>query len=230
MEQGGGFAPIEFMATSAPIFTLYGDGTIVWRDPAGTAPNPVGNVNRLAPFLTIRLDEEATQALLEDAIGRAGIGIAQPVYMGQGADIPSTTFTVNAGGQTKTVTVIGLSPEMHPQDGPIVTSLAALAERLEGFAGAVAGEQPYEPAAYRGVLMSVDQPFGAPVAWPWADIEPGDFVSGDNEFLKTRTMTPAEVASLAIPDITGGLSGLTLQQAGKFYSFALRPLLPDETK
>jgi len=45
----------------------------------------------------------------------------------------------------------------------------------------------------------------------------------------TRTMTPAEVAVLGIQGIEGGLIGLNVQKAGKAYSFALRPLLPDET-
>ena len=46
-------------ATEAPSFTLYGDGTVVFRDPMSPAPEPVGGVNRLVPFLTIKLDEEA---------------------------------------------------------------------------------------------------------------------------------------------------------------------------
>ena len=45
-----------------------------------------------------------------------------------------------------------------------------------------------------------------------------------------RTMTPAEIGVLAIPAIEGGFQGLTLQKAGKLYTFSLRPLLPDETK
>ena len=66
-------------------------------------------------------------------------------------------------------------------------------------------------------------------AWPWPDVAPTDFLAGQNEFLMTRTMTPAEVAVLGIQGIEGGLIGLNVQKAGKAYSFALRPLLPDET-
>ncbi len=230
MESGGGFVPIDFFATAAPTFTLYGDGTVVFRDPTATPPDAAGNVNRLSPFLTIRLDEEGIQALLDDAIGRGGLGIATGPYMGMAADIPTTTFTVTAGGQTKEVSVNGLSPDMHPDNVAIVTSLAGLAERLEKFAAAVAGEQVYVPAAYRGVLMKIDQPIGPVVDWPWADIDPAEFVSGDNEFFMLRTMTPAQIAVLGIPTIEGGFQGLTLQKAGKLYNFALRPLLPDETK
>ena len=41
-------------------------------------------------------------------------------------------------------------------------------------------------------------------------------------------MTPTEVALLGIPDVQGGMLGLTLSKDGKFYTFSLRPLLPDE--
>lgn len=229
LETSGGFVPIEFMATSAPSFTLYGDGTVVFRDPTASPPDPVGNVNRSVPFLTIRLGEDAIQALLTDAIGPGGLGIAVGPYVGLGADIPSTTFTITADGRTKSVSVVGLSPDMHPQDTLIVAALARLAARLDGFAGAVSGEEPYVPAAYRGVLTPIDQPLGPVVAWPWTAIQPSDFVKGPNDFFLTHTLTLADVAALGIPNVNGGLQGLTLQSAGKLYSFALRPLLPEET-
>jgi hypothetical protein len=57
---------------------------------------------------------------------------------------------------------------------------------------------------------------------------PGDFTKGANEFLMTRTLTPADIATLGIDGAGGGLQGLTLQSGAKLYSFALRPLLPDE--
>lgn len=230
MESGGGFVPIDFQATNAPSFTLYGDGTVVFRDPTA-GPLPGGNVSRLAPFQTIRLDEEGIQALLADAIGPGGLGIAQGPYIGQGADLPTTTFTIAADGQTKEVSAMALLPEMHPQDAAIISALAGLAQRLDGFAAAVAGEQVYVPAAYRGILMATDQAVGPLVDWPWPSITLAEFVSDDNEFLKLRTLTGADVALLAIPAIEGGLQGLTLKAPdGELHAFSLRPLLPDETK
>lgn len=230
MESGGGFMPIDALATGAPSFTLYGDGTVVFRDPTVSPPDDAGNVNRLTPFQTIRLDEEGIQTLLADAIGRGGLGIAAGPYIGQGADLPTTTFTINADGGTKQVSVMALSPEMHPQDAAIITALAGLAQRLDGFAAAVAGEQVYVPVAYRGILMSIDQPFGPVLAWPWPSIKPAEFVSGDNEFLKIRTMASADIAALGVQAVEGGFQGLNLKADGKLYSFSLRPLLPDETK
>ena len=76
----------------------------------------------------------------------------------------------------------------------------------------------------------VEQPAGPVVAWPWPDLTPADFTSGENEFFKTRDMTPAEVESLGIKDVTGGVIGVSVGAEGKVYTFSLRPLLPDEIK
>lgn len=230
MEESGGFAPIEFFATHAPSFTLYGDGTVVWRDPTIAPPDPIGSINRLAPFLTIRLDEEGIQALLAEAIGPGALGVATGPYMGLGADMISTTFTVTADGRTKSVTFTGFLPDLPPNEAVIVAALAQLAERLQGLAGQIAGEQVYIPATYRGVLMPVDQAFGAVAAWPWADITPSDFAAGENTFQLTRVMTLADIEAMDMPPVEGGFSGLTLKHGGKLYAFALRPLLPDEAR
>jgi hypothetical protein len=94
------------------------------------------------------LSEDGIQALLADAIGRGALGIATGPYMGLGADILTTTFTITADGRTKSVSVSGFLPDLHPSDAVIVAALGQLAERLQGFAGAVAGEQVYIAPAY----------------------------------------------------------------------------------
>jgi hypothetical protein len=43
------------------------------------------------------------------------------------------------------------------------------------------------------------------------------------------TVTAADVAALGIDGTEGGPQGLTLQAGTKLYTFAVRPLLPDET-
>jgi len=230
VESSGGFVPVEFLATSAPSFTLYGDGTVVFRDGEAQPPDAVGSVIRSVPFQTMKLDEAGIQALLEFALGPGGIGVAVGPYTGGVADMPSTNFTVNADGRTKQVSVTGLSPDMHqPQDRLIVGSLGQLAERLRTFGNEVAGEVAYEPSAYRGVLQKMDQANGAVVDWPWTDVAPSDFVGDADGLLLTHTLTPAQVATLNIPGAQGGMLGLNLQKDGALYSLALRPLLPDET-
>jgi hypothetical protein len=221
--------PVEALATSAPSFTLYGDGSVIFRDDQAPQPDALGSVHRSIPFQTIKLDEEGIQALLEFALGPGGIGVAVGPYMGHVADLPSTNFTVNADGRTKQVSVTSFSPDMQePQDRLIVASLGRLADRLRTFGNEVAGEVVYEPTAYRGVLMKIDQANGALVDWPWTDVAPADFTSGANEFLMTHRLTPAQVAALNIPTVQGGMVGLNLKQGDALYSLALRPLLPDE--
>ncbi len=230
VEESGGFVPMEHNATSAPWFTLYGDGTVVFRDPYAIAPEPVGNVSRSVPFLTAKLDEGGIQALLQQALNEGGLAVAKGPYHGMSADIPTTTFTLNVGGQTKEVAVTALSPDSHPpQDALIIGQISRFAEKLRGFANDVGGEQPYVAQGFRGVLIPVEQPFGPIVAWPWPDLSPDEFKSGQNEFFLTRTMTTDEVSTLGIPDIAGGLLGVALQKDGKIYTFSLRPLLPDES-
>jgi hypothetical protein len=229
VESSGGFVPVEFLATFAPSFTLYGDGTVIFRDDQAPPPDAVGSVVRSIPFQTIKLDEEGIQALLEFALGPGGIGIALGPYTGRVADLPATIFKVNADGRTKEVSVTGFSPDMHqPQDQLIVTSLGRLAERLRTFGNEVAGEVVYEPAAYRAVLQRIEVANGAVIDWPWTEVAPADFVAGGNEFLMTHTLTPAQMGALKVPAVQGGMLGLNLRNGGTMYSLALRPLLPDE--
>jgi len=230
LESGGGFVPIDFLATYAPMFPLYGDGRVVWREASWEVTDAMGNVHPLAPFRTVLLTESAVQSLLEDAIERGGLGEAAGPYMGQGADMPSTTFTLNVNGTTKVVSATPLSPDMQPQAGPIIIRLAALAQRLSTFSTIAGASEPFAPAAYRGILTPVDQALNPPVDWPWTTIAPEDFTSDGNTFLLKRTLTPDDVAALGLTGIEGGFSGLTLQQGTRLYSFSLRPLLPDETK
>jgi hypothetical protein len=232
-EEGGGFVPIDFLATQAPQLTLYGDGTVIFRDlslPAPTPPRP--NVIVLTPFQTVRLDEAALQAFLRFALADSGLGVARASYRpGNVADAPTAIFTIHAGGVNKTVSVeaLGFDSAQSP-DAPILHALAALGDRVRAFGSSVAGETPWIPTRWRGVLAE-GSATGA-VAWPWTEIAPTDFVQHagvDAPRFRIRTMTPAEVAVLGLAGIEGGMSGLSLSGPdGTAYSFALRPLLPNE--
>ena len=229
-EETGGFVPIEHNATYAPSFTLYGDGTIVFRDPYAVGPDAGNNVRLSVPFQAVKLDEAGIQALLEQALNVGGLAIAGGPYSGMLIDIPTSTFTISVGGKTKQVSVTGLSPESHPENAAIIGQLADFAEFLRTFADKTAGEAPYLPAAYRGVLFEVEQPMGPVVAWPWTDLTVDDFAGGENELFKTATLTPAQVEALGIDGVEGGMTGVAVQSEGKLYTFSIRPLLPDETK
>jgi hypothetical protein len=236
VEDGGGFVMAGFRAAEAPIFTLYGDGTIIFRNPMLDPLPSVGAVMPLHPFRTAKLTESQIQDLLAYALGEGGLGIARPDYPNnQISDASTTVFTLNAGGLTKTVSIYALGLELDGMaDGQARAAFARLSERLRTIDanGAIATSE-FVPERYRGALFE-GQP-GAPDArpWPWTEIAPKDFiVDADPNGLQmpVRILTAADVEALGIDPFVGGFLGVTLigPDDGRVYSFSLRPLLPGE--
>jgi hypothetical protein len=230
-EQGGGFVPIDFLATQAPGFTLFGDGVIVFQPKVAQFPQPdASGVTKGVPWRTAKLDEGQIQELLGFALGDA--------YLEGGiADAPSTIFTVHAGGVDKTVVVSALSEATQPgPDSAIRQAFLKLAARLQDFdeGGRIASDV-YEPDRYRAVLIEREaQPGLVPLDWPWPPLKLADFPPGPADgsgptTFPHRTMTLDEVAALKLDGIEGGVQGLTIKGPdGKLYSLVLRPLLADE--
>jgi hypothetical protein len=228
--EGGGFVPMGFFATEAPLFSLYGDGTVIFRD--GTpAPDGDDGIFRMPPFKTATLTEEEIQAFLQYAVSDGGLGVARANYDGPGADLPIATFTINAGGTSRSVSVmaLGMDRELGP-DTPILQALAGLGDKIRSFDRELEGETTWTPERWRGVLTP--DAFAPPRAWPWPNIAPADFIQHpepEAPGFPVRTMTPAEIALLDLEDIEGGFADLALTGPDdKLYRFALRPLLPDE--
>lgn len=242
MATGGGFVAPGFLATETPEFTLYGDGTVVFRDPADQPPvAEVDPVMRFAPFKTGRLSEAQIQDLLAFAIGPSGLGIARAQYDPCCiADAPSTMFTLRAGGLDKTVSVGALGFD-EPQPGPDAAArkaFTALRDRLvdlDTARGLITVER-YRPAAYRGFLVDGDMPAPGrgPIDWPWTAFGPDGFtVTADPNIFEmgSRTLTAAEVAALGLADLEGGAQGIPLRAPdAKLHILSLRPLLPDDTR
>jgi hypothetical protein len=237
-EEGGGFVTPAFASASAPIFTLYGDGTVIFRDP-GSAPLPaVGSVMRFLPFRTARLSEGQIQALLEYALHDGGLRAARPNYPNDRiSDLSTALFTINAGGLAKTVSVYALDAQTDQMPELLARRpFVRLRNRLLHVdQGGSIKTDVYVPDRYRAILLE-GQP-GAPdqKAWPWTDIAPIDFVAdGDPSALPlpARVLTVADVRRLDIEPYQGGFVGLPLAgpNDGKFYSLSVRPLLPDDPK
>lgn len=235
-EEGGGFIMREFTAAQVPHFTLYGDGTVIFRNPMAEAPPAEGSVFKMNPLRTAKLSEAQIQELLLLALGEGGLAVARPNYPNDMiADASSAIFTIEAGGIKKTVSIyaLGLETEGVP-DGPARAAFKRLADRLSDFdQGGTIATDVYQPEAYRGVLFEAP---GIDVAdirdWPWPDIDPGDFTPDPdpnaNQFPRRR-MTIDEVDALGIKDSQGGFQNLVLRTPdGKTWTFSLRPLLPGE--
>ena len=237
-EEGGGFMIPAWTAAGAPSFTLYGDGTIIFRDAFQDALPAVGSVQPLHPFRTARMNEEQVQTLLEYALREGGLGAARAEYLDMMVSDASTAiFTVNAGGLAKTVSVyaLGLEQDGMPDLLPRKT-LAALRDHLVDIdQGGSIKTDVYAPERYRAILFE-GQP-GAPdqKAWPWPDVEDRrvrgqrrpervpDAGSGDDR---------RRDRGLGIEPFQGGFIGLPLAGPGdgKFYALTVRPLLPEDTK
>jgi hypothetical protein len=234
-DQGGGFVMPSFLATKAPIFTLYGDGTVIFRNPADASPPPIGNVFRQGMFRTAHLSEEQIQETLAMAIGEGRLGIAKRDYgSALVADASTALFTVNAGTLRKTVSVYALgidTPDMA--DAIPRAAFQTLAERLAGFDqdGSIKTDA-YVPSKYRAILMDGGPGDPAAKPWPWKDVAPADFaVPADPNASQfpVHVLTAKQAAALGVEHPEGGFQGVTLVgPKGAFYSLSLRPLLPDE--
>jgi hypothetical protein len=237
-EEGGGFMMQSYAAAMVPHFTLYGDGTIVFRDPTIEIPPMEGSIGKFNPLRTAQVTEAQIQDLLRVALGEGGLAVARPEYRNDMiSDASTAVFTIQAGGLTKTVSVYALGLDVDGlADAPARAAFAKLAESLTTIEkGGVISATNYEPTTYRGVLFDgngVVDP-GA-VAWPWDDIAPADFApDADPNGLQFphRTLTPDEVDALGVAGYEGGLQNVTLTaNDGTVYTFTLRPLLPDETE
>ncbi len=235
-EEGGGFMIAGFTAAAVPHFTLYGDGTVIFRNPMAEAPPAEGSVFKMNPLRTARLSEAQIQELLLLALGEGGLAVARPNYTNDMiADASTAIFTIEAGGIKKTVSIYALGLEMEGvADGPARAAFKKLADRLTDFdQGGTIATDVYEPEAYRGVLFEAPGIEAADVRdWPWPDIKPSDFTPDPdpnaNQF-PHRQMTIEEVDVLGVKDYQGGFHNLVLKSSdGKTWMFSLRPLLPGE--
>jgi len=240
LEQGGGFAPMELNASQAPIFTLYGNGVVIFKPKVETFPEPdAAGVVHSIPWRTASLDEVQIQELLAFAIGPGGLGTARESYIQGGvADMPNTIFTLKAGGLDKTVVVNALADGTG--EGPDAAARAAFSkvfQRLSDFdAGGTISTDVYQPDAYRGVLVPRDpQPGVAPQAWPWPALKVIDFKENPNAegavAFPHRALSKADIDALGVKDVVGGLQNIVLSGTdGKVYTLITRPLLPDESE
>jgi hypothetical protein len=238
LDESGGFVPVEFLAAHVPQFTLYGDGTVVFTSATAVAPERADGIAVAPPLRTAKLTEDQVQSLLEAAIRDGGLGAARAEYQNPlVADAPTAVFTINADGASKTVSVVALGMEdAQPNaDSAIKKALGELGARLKDFdEGGTLESQPYVPAAYEGVLTEQQGVAGVQVRdWPWTDLTPADFSAPQdpNQLPQGRaTLTPAQAEALGIDGFESGIVGgvYVRDDAGKLYSFVLRPMLPEE--
>ena len=216
-----------------PEFTLYGDGTVIYRNLDARLPARDGPILRAAPFTLVQLDDGDVQSLLRFAIGEGGLTTARDRYETQDTDgFGSVVLTVRTRDLEKRIEVAGPSP------------LGALIERLIRF-------DPGDPATTRvwtgdrhwGSLLDVapylesgvlpDPDDAGTLPWPWPNIDPDDFVGRDEGGYigqPRRVMTAKEARALGLSDHGGLVQRVYLVGPDRetVYSFSLWPMSPDE--
>jgi hypothetical protein len=215
-----------------PEFTLYGDGTVIFRNEGAQPPPADGPMIRGRPFMIGRLDEEQVQAFLRFALGEGGLWDACERYETQDLDGATLdVFTVRAAGLDKRVENRGDAP------------FAALYDQLRNFESAAGiPTQVWVTDRFTGNLLDASifanisegvtpglAETGS-VPWPWPGIAPEDFV-GLAEFTSgRRVMSAAEAAVLGLSDKGGLVQRIYLRGPDeKLYYFSLWPMSPDET-
>ena len=232
-EMGGGFVPLEVNLTHVPQFTLYGDGTVVFR-----SSRPWSFGEPPPPMLTGKMTEEGIQALLTYALDTGGLATAKANYDNQMiADASTTTFVLNAGGASKVVTIYALGEgiDMGAPDQADRARFAQLQNLLMNFeaeatSGTVDELTEYDAEFYRVILLEDmgGQPINEPIEWPWDDVALDDFPAGGDEPGRIMNMPREQVAELVeVPNY--GQAGIwVVAPDDTLVQLAVRPLLPDE--
>jgi hypothetical protein len=214
-----------------PEFTLYGDGTVIFRDATSSGPPPSSRIVRVRPFMVAQLDEDEVQAFLRFALDEGGLWDACERYESQDIDVSSWfTLTVHAAGIDKRVEnafpaqvddYVSTFGTAHP------TAAFWVADRYWGNLLDTSVFQYIGDGVTPGLAES------GSVGWPWPALAPSDFV-GRNEGGWTgtprRVMTAEEASVLGLSDNGGVVQRVYLRGPdGKtIYYFSLWPMSPDE--
>ncbi len=233
MEEGGGFVPFGFLFTQSPAFTLYGDGTVIFKQIDNRQGDPFGG-QAMLPWLVGQLSEADIQALLQFALGPGRLANAKENYDNpMVADAGSTIFNLNAGGVEKVVNIYALGLDDGP-DRADRAGFSQLAEVLNDFGnqqidlGEVA---PYEPELYKVLLMEgFGEPVGQALEWPWDDLTVASWPDAEEPDGRIAFLNADHIAKLVeVPN--GGHFGIWVTTPdGVNVQFGIRPLLPDEVE
>ena len=221
MFTGGGFVPLEVAFLENPVFTLYGNNVAIFRPDQ----EMTDIFEPMAPYLCSQLTPEQVDELLELALDEGGLGDANEYYPDPFiVDTPNTLFTIDADGVATEVLVeaLGFNPEAPDEEAR--AGFEALADVLTDFGPWVDTSEPFDVAAYRGLLTDVWAEIPVtPIAWPWDELSHRDFTG---EGFATAPLTPDQVAEVAaVPN--GGQGYIVLELPdGTLRSLAIKPLLP----
>jgi len=237
-----GFVPLEERAKSMPLVSLMGDGSLVTHGPQIMIYPPPA----LPSLAETGLNEDGIQAILAEA-DAAGLLSGDHTYdLLVIEDAPTTVFTVNANGETHTVSVTAL--DMGEDEVDITEEEREARRKLRDFMNLMAGpagwlptativepEHPYvierlqvtaQPEASTGPLYDGVGSGEAewPLATPLAELGEPYFL----EMSRCFEVSGAELA-LLLPMLQQTNTMTRWLSDGERYVLYPRPLMPDET-
>ena len=177
---GGGFMIAGWAASQVPIFTLYGDGTVVFRNTTQEMPPAIGqrHARQPAPDRQAQRGADPGPARVrhrEQRPGRGSRAVRQPDDHRRRHDDVHDRCRRGQEGRQHLCARHG--DRRRARTCPPAAPSTRWPQRLSDFdqGGAIVTDV-YAPTAYRGILMDgtgmVDPGI---IAWPWADIAPSDF-------------------------------------------------------
>lgn len=224
MSVGGGFVPYEVaFIEQNPVFTLYGNDTAVFQ-PAATQESIT---DPWAPYQCVRLSPEQVDELLGFALEEGGLADANELYPHPYiVDTPTTSFTIDADGVSKVVSIQALGFDEAP-DEEARAGFDALADLLTHFDDEVDGEEPYDVTLYEALLTpwwAEDVP--PAISWPWSALTPADF-EGD-EYARFAMLTAEQAGEVVEVPNGGQIMVPVTTPDGELLSLSVRPILPGE--
>lgn len=251
VEETGGFAMVEMLATRLPTFVMLGDGRVIMQGAQTLEfPGPA-----LPPLIERTLTEDGIQQVLE-AVEETSLftgDLRLDGAMSTIADATDTVFTLRAAGREVEVSVYGLcclDPSMGAPQGVSSSELEAyqtlrtLHDALMTIDTSVTGDgweteawQPYQAEAFRLYLRDVtDQPVdggdvpGQVRDWP-TDDDPSAFGGEQAGFVDgTRCgVVEGDVAVTWLAELEAARQNTLWSDDGeRRFSVQARPLLPGE--
>lgn len=233
VEEGGGLVPRETVYTQVPLFSLYGDGTVIVSGPGeGSLPAAV-----MSELFTTQISEGAVQHILAAA---RDAGLLEDRDYGRPAieDAPTTTFLLSAQGTTAQTEVYALGYESSGgEDGldeaqrEAREKLRDLRSRLLDPSSLTAEELEWEAYEYPGLHVFAfpeDRVGPTRLAWPLGNLEEmgapvEGSIPGARHGVLSREDTDALRPLLELITPETGWVG-----ADVTYRLVFRPLLPDE--
>jgi hypothetical protein len=242
IEVGGGLVAPGWILSEMPTMSIYGDGRVITRGPQiEIYPGPA-----LPNLLVSRISEDGLQRILAAAAEAGILGRDASYPYPLIADAPTTTFRVNAGGTTSTVSAyaLGLGEDtsvLSPEDAAARADLADFAARLGDLPGwlgrdVASAEAPYDFRAIRIYAQRatpaaqdaepsptiVDWPLSIPLA---AFGEP--FRATAEPPMRCGVVEGDDLATIR-PALQSANQLTYWRSGGETWSLILRPLLPDE--